>query len=133
MSFCRHLVTGVSQSEAYRLAYDASGMQPATVHREASRLMANPRVATRIRTLQLQIDSQVVSDQIADKTEVLETLTRILRGDQQATAQQLRAGELLAKYHGVFEQMSPKPMERSSEEIMSELFEILERSVSTTS
>ena len=128
MSFCRHLVTGVSQSEAYRLAYDASGMQPATVHREASRLMANPRVATRIRALQLQIDSQVVSDHIADKTEVLETLTRILRGDQPATNQQLRAGELLAKYHGVFEQTSPAPKARSPEEIMSELFEILDRS-----
>ena len=133
MSFCRHVVTGVSQSEAYRLAYDAGGMQPATVHREASRLMANPRVATRITALQYEIDSKVVSDQIADKTEVLETLTRILRGDQEATNLQLRAGELLGKYHGVFEQMSPKPVERSPEEIMTELFEILERSVPITS
>ncbi len=123
------MMTGVSQSEAYRLAYDASGMQSATVHREASRLMANPRVATRITALQSQIDSQVVSDQIADKTEVLETLTRIFRGDQEATNQQLRAGELLAKYHGVFEQVRPKAPERSPQKILTQLFEILDRSI----
>ncbi len=50
--FCRHyLDTEGNASEAYRMAYDTTKMQPATVHHAAWELMSNPKVAQRIDTL----------------------------------------------------------------------------------
>lgn len=43
--FVRHIVTGKSASDAYRLAYDCSGSAPSTVWCEASKLRSNPNVA----------------------------------------------------------------------------------------
>lgn len=42
-----YLKTG-NASEAYRLAYDAGGMKPETVHKRASELLANGEVAGRV-------------------------------------------------------------------------------------
>lgn len=53
-SFCEHIVAGASQAAAYRAAYDAGRMTPEAVHQEASRLMANPRVATRVSLLRAE-------------------------------------------------------------------------------
>lgn len=41
-------------SEAYRMAYDASKMQPETIWSNASRMLANNKVATRIEELRSQ-------------------------------------------------------------------------------
>lgn len=38
-------------SEAYRRAYDAHAMRPATIHNEASRLLGSPKVARRVADL----------------------------------------------------------------------------------
>ena len=47
---------GLDQSEAYRQAYDVSlDTLPATVWSEASRLVANPKVAARIAELLLTV------------------------------------------------------------------------------
>lgn len=47
--FCRHyLDTDGNASEAYRMAYDTTKMQPSTVYHSAWELMNNPRIAQRI-------------------------------------------------------------------------------------
>jgi len=40
------------KSEAYRRAYDTSGMKPATINRAAFELFDNPKVAARVKSLQ---------------------------------------------------------------------------------
>ena len=47
-NFCQAIVDGLNQSDAYRHAYDAGRMAPETVNREASVLVNNPKIATRI-------------------------------------------------------------------------------------
>lgn len=50
--FCRHyLDTEGNASEAYRMAYDTTKMQPATIHHASWELMSNPKIAQRIDTL----------------------------------------------------------------------------------
>lgn len=47
--FCRHyLDTDGNASEAYRMSYDTSKMQPSTVHYSAWELMNNPKITQRI-------------------------------------------------------------------------------------
>lgn len=51
-NFCQYYVDMEGNaSEAYRMAYDTKNMQIETIWREASRLMATPKVATRINQL----------------------------------------------------------------------------------
>jgi len=38
-------------SEAYRMAYDAENMKPETIHRKAKEVMANGKIAARIKEL----------------------------------------------------------------------------------
>ncbi len=49
--FALGVAAGLNQSDAYRMAYSASGMQPKQVWEEASKLRRNPKVAQRIEGL----------------------------------------------------------------------------------
>jgi phage terminase small subunit len=64
---------GKSQSDAYRGAYDASGMNENAIWVEASRLMDNPRVSLRVKETQ---------DKAAKRAEV--TLEEIVEGIREA-------------------------------------------------
>lgn len=46
--FARLVAEGKSQSDAYRGAYKAGKMKPATINAEASRLIANPAISARV-------------------------------------------------------------------------------------
>ena len=46
--FVQGILSGLNQSDAYREAYDVDGMLPATIHNEASKLMAGHEVTTSI-------------------------------------------------------------------------------------
>ena len=47
-AFCQAIVSGMSQADAYRKAFDAQAMKPATVQKRASELMANGEVRGRV-------------------------------------------------------------------------------------
>ena len=49
LRFAEGVVSGLSASEAYRRAYDARGMKPASVATEASRLLRDPKLAHMVR------------------------------------------------------------------------------------
>lgn len=49
LRFAEGVVSGLSASEAYRRAYDARGMKPASVATEASRLLRDPKIARMVR------------------------------------------------------------------------------------
>ena len=46
--FCDGILSGLNQSDAYREAYQVDGMAPATIHNEASKLMASHEVTASI-------------------------------------------------------------------------------------
>ena len=122
LAFCRYVTSGNSLSEAYRKSYNASKMKPATVRREAHRLMRNPNVATTVEKLERETTVLMVEKTIADRTEVLATLTRIMRGQLEADSNKLRATQLLAHAHGILKDHAfVSTKERSSEDIQSEL------------
>ena len=122
LAFCRHVTSGSSLSEAYRRSYNASKMKPATVRREAHRLMSNPNVATTVERLEREVKVVMVEKTIADRKEVLETLTQMMRGQLETDSNKVRATQLLAQAHGILKDHAfVSSKERSSEEIKSEL------------
>ena len=78
--------------------------------------MRNPNVATTVERLESEADVVMVEKTIADRKEVLQTLTRIMRGQLEADSNRVRATQLLAQAHGIFkEQEKPEPLKSSSE------------------
>ncbi len=49
--FAREVASGLNQSDAYRDAYDASKMKPASINVNASKLMADAKIAQRVAEL----------------------------------------------------------------------------------
>ena len=54
-TFCNEVVLTGNQSKAYRSAYNADNWKPESVHCEASKLMANPKVIQRVNELRAAI------------------------------------------------------------------------------
>lgn len=77
-SFCvYHARGGKDASEAYRLAYSARNMKSTTVNRNASKLMANPRVRARVEALR----KEVADRSVMDAAEVLNHWVKIATAD----------------------------------------------------
>ena len=53
--FCHGIVAGMSQSDAYRAAYDAEKMKPETVQRKACELMKDSKITARIAALRTPV------------------------------------------------------------------------------
>ena len=51
LRFVEALAAGATNAEAYRAAYDASGMAANTLYSEASKLAASPKIATKLAAL----------------------------------------------------------------------------------
>ena len=97
-------------------------MKPATVRREAHRLMRNPKVATTVERMESEAEVVMVEKTIADRKEVLETLTQMMRGELETDSNRVRATQLLAQAHGILRDHAfVSSKERSSEDIKGEL------------
>ncbi len=59
--FCRAGASDCTMSDAYREAYSAASMKPATINREAHTLMATPKITTRVEALQRAKDRAFVA------------------------------------------------------------------------
>ena len=88
--------------------------------------MQNPNVATTVAKLEREAELVIVDKTIADRTEVLETLTGIMRGEVTADSNKVRATQLLAQAHGVFKEQQEKPEQlKTSGEILATLHQKL--------
>ncbi len=115
--FCQAMVSGCTMSDAYREAYSAEKMKPASIHREASVLMSNPMVTQRVERLQHQKDRAVVASSLSDRERVLTKLRDMMESSKTESAQ-LRAAELLGKSVGLFKDVQVvETDERTPEEI----------------
>ena len=127
-NFVRELLSGKTQADAYRYAYQTIRMSDNSIRREASRLMTNPNIATTVRRLQEQADDAVIEKRIATRQDVLETLSQCMDNAKTGDSVRVRAAELLGKHYGLFiEKVDPEPQIKSSEEVAQQLNEALLR------
>lgn len=87
--FCKGIIEGKSQADAYRSAYNAKNMSDNAIYRESSLLMTRPKIAQRIKELR----DQIANDSIMTAQERLELLTRIARGEEPEKIVQFIDGE----------------------------------------
>lgn len=90
--FARNIVEGMNQADAYRNSYSTEKMSDNAVYREASLLIARPKVAQRIKELR----DELAKDSIMTAQERLEYLTRVARGSEQEQVTCLVDGEPVA-------------------------------------
>lgn len=99
--FCAGVASGLCLSDAYRAAYDAAGMSDKTVHEEACRLFAAPKVSARMKQISQEKADQLRMLAASDAAAAVEVFRRMmLTADTDAS--KIRAAELLAKASGVF-------------------------------
>ena len=65
---------GFNPSEAYRKAYDTNPINQSSIHEQASKLMSNNKVATRINELKATIENEIVSKVVFDKQRIISEL-----------------------------------------------------------
>jgi len=125
--FCAKIASGRTKSQAYREAFDASGMSEKSVWSEAHRLSNHPKVAPRLAEIQSECTERLVSSAIADREEVLVAVTDILRSNDSSHNAKLKSAEILGKYYSLFDGSGYGDEPRySSEYLMRELEGLLE-------
>lgn len=96
-AFCQHVATGHTLTNAYRMAYDATGMKDSTVNRKASGLHSLPAIRSRVEEL-AKIEER---KSIADRTELLQIATKIVRGGDDVKPSDILKGiEILSRMQG---------------------------------
>ena len=79
--FCNEFLITGNQSKAYRSAYNADSWKPESVHCEASKLMANPKVIQRVSELRAAIaeKNSITADDLLKELEQARQLALIAR------------------------------------------------------
>ena len=98
-AFCRAYVETGCASKAYRMAYRPSRMKDKSIHEQSSKMLAMPKIASRVAELQRPA---------AEKASItLERLTNMaleayaMAKEQANTSSMTRAVQTLAKLHGL--------------------------------
>ena len=67
-AFAQGIADGLGQADAYRMAYDAEGMKDESIYPQASKLIKNPKIATRVAELKSQVaDKQLWTREMSVK------------------------------------------------------------------
>ena len=125
-NFVELLTQSTSQTSAYKGSYDTQKMSDKTVWEEASRLRKHPKVSTRILELEEEKEARRRLQAVSREERVLNELERIAFGDG-PIAGRLKAMELLGKHIGFSTPKKVPKVERTSEEILSEIYKKIEK------
>ena len=90
----------MSQADAYRSAYSTKNMSDKTIHESASRLMADHKVAARLKELR----GQLTKATIMSAQERLEWLTKLILSEEESTTDKLKAADIMNKMQGEYVQ-----------------------------
>ena len=123
-NFVELLTQGTSQTSAYKGAYDTQNMSDKTVWEEASRLRRHPKVSTRILELEKEKEARRRLQAVSREERVLNELEAIAFGDG-PVAGKLKAMELLGKHIGFFTPKKEIEVEKTSKEILNEIYKKL--------
>jgi phage terminase small subunit len=96
--FVQSIIKGMSQADAYRTAYATKNMSDKTIYETASKLMADPKIATRVKELREQLDKETIMS--AQKR--LEWLTEAIGNKDIAVNDKLKAIDIMNKMQGEY-------------------------------
>jgi phage terminase small subunit len=78
-TFCQGIIDGLTQSDAYRRAYDAENMSDQVVYNKASELMAHGEVRVRIDAIKQQLEELQILPRVTRLKVLAEIATRNAR------------------------------------------------------
>lgn len=130
--FAQGLFNGLSNADAYRQAYDTSGMKAATVHNEACKTAALPHVAARVDQLikEKRARNSMFEDKQREKNSdrIWKRIWGMLDDPQTPPAVKANLLSLSAKAAGMLtEQVKIEQVGADSKDIERELIERLQR------
>lgn len=96
--FCLNIVQGMTQADAYRSAYDTENMLDKTIIEEASRMMSDCNIATRVKELR----DEVAKHSIMTAQERLEWLSGLIKSENETTGDKLKASDQMNKMQGEY-------------------------------
>lgn len=99
-AFVQNIIQGMSQADAYRSAYPNQRMSDKTIWESASKLMANPKVITRLTELR----EQLANEKIMSAQKRMEWLTKVIKDDYEKTENKIKALDILNKMDGEYVQ-----------------------------
>jgi phage terminase small subunit len=99
-AFVQNIIQGMSQADAYRSAYNTKRMSDNSIYVNASKLMADAKVAQRLSELR----NELAKPSIKTAQERMEWLSRIMDSDEETTADKLKASDQLNKMEGLYVQ-----------------------------
>jgi cytidylate kinase len=127
LHYCRAWASGLSQSQAYREAFEVSPETKAkTVHEKASRLSANPKVRARYERLIAAREAGMVASALSDREMVRKHLRDLALTASPQDSGRLRALELLGRASGAFVELHAEVDARSSADLLAELDAMLD-------
>ena len=97
-AFARNVVEGMSQSDAYRSAYNTQRMTDKSIWEKSSELANDVKVAERIRELR----DKVASKSIMTAQERLEWLTGLIHDEASDVNAKLKAVDIMNKMQGEY-------------------------------
>ena len=99
--FARHVASGMPTVESYKAAGYSANAEKATLRKRSSELANNPKVAKEIRRLQKLVEKKMILSQ--EQRSAL--LTELAVDKEKATADRIRAVDVLNKMSGVYNGM----------------------------
>ena len=98
--FVQNIIQGMTQADAYRSAYSCKNMTDNSIYVNASKLVADAKVAQRLKELR----EQLAKPSIMSAQERLEWLTELIKSDEESTSDKLRAADIMNKMQGEYVQ-----------------------------
>ena len=98
--FVQNIIQGMSQADAYRSAYSCKNMTDNSIYVNASKLVADAKVAQRLKELR----EQLAKPSIMSAQERLEWLTELIKSEEESTTDKLRAADIMNKMQGEYNQ-----------------------------
>ena len=98
--FVAEVIKGSTQADAYRTAYESSGMKPSAIYTEASLLMGHPEIAKRMHAHTASIERSAVSSALTRRRWIVERLEHEA-ANAESDAARVRSLELLGKTQDV--------------------------------
>jgi cytidylate kinase len=130
LHYCRAWASGLTQSSAFREAYQLGpDIKAKTVHEKASRLSANPKVRARYDQLIRAREAGMVASALSDREMVRKHLRDLALTASPQDSGRLRALELLGRASGAFVELTAEVDVRSSADLLAELDAMLDSPV----
>lgn len=96
--FCQSIADGMSQADAYRASYKVGDSKAATVYETASKLAADPKIATRIAELKAALSEKALWTREQAVRALIEEATAT--GDRAKASDRIAALKALNDMHG---------------------------------